>query len=254
MEILLVKIATALSLPPGGNLLLMALGVLVKRFWRRLGLTLLWLGGVSLWLMSTQPVSGLLEHALQRFPPLTRAAVQASRPQAIVVLAGGRVSNSPEYGSDTVSLHTLGRIRFAARLYRETLLPVMVSGGTVYGEDFAESFLMKEVLIDDFKVPVLWTEERSWNTWENALYSAKILQEDDIDTVILVTDAFHMARAVAAFEAQGLKVLAAPTNFKTSVEKPLVLEWLPNAGALKQARSTLHEVLGQLWYSFRYGS
>jgi len=55
-------------------------------------------------------------------------------------------------------------------------------------------------------------ENDSENTAENAFYSAEILREKNIKTIILVTSAMHMPRSVALFEAQGLNVIPAPTG------------------------------------------
>jgi uncharacterized SAM-binding protein YcdF (DUF218 family) len=59
-------------------------------------------------------------------------------------------------------------------------------------------------------------EDRSRNTYENAVESAKTLQPKPGQKWILVTSAFHMPRAKALFEAQGFEVLARPVDFRTN--------------------------------------
>ncbi len=46
-----------------------------------------------------------------------------------MVLGGGRYRDAPEYGNDTVGEYTLVRLRYAAKLHRETGFPLLVTGG-----------------------------------------------------------------------------------------------------------------------------
>ena len=43
----------------------------------------------------------------------------------------------------------------------------------------------------------VWREERSRNTWENLEESKRIVISEDLEGVLLVTDAFHMSRSLA---------------------------------------------------------
>lgn len=223
---------------------------------RRRSGTFLLIGGVLLaYLFSIPYTANLLNNLLQRYPPLTEEALEQGRPQAIVVLAGGLYSNAPEYGNDTVDLLTLGRLRYTARLAEQTGLPVLVSGG-VKDEDHdpTEAELMKRVLEEDFDIGGVLTETHSQNTWENAVYSAAILHSMGIDTIVLVTHAVHMPRAVESFRRTGLKIVPAPTLYFS--DEPTFLElqsWLPSAKAVHEVHYALHEWLGRLWYRLRDG-
>ena len=66
------------------------------------------------------PVARVLVAPLERTPPVTREALQGFDPEAIVVLGGGRRAHAPEYEGETVSPATLERMRYGARLHRET--------------------------------------------------------------------------------------------------------------------------------------
>ncbi len=255
MELLLTKILTALVLPPGSNLLLCVLGLLLMLRWRRLGTALVAVGVLSLVVLSLPVVGGGLQRALPAYPALSSADLKRHDVGAIVVLAGGRYANAPEYGADTIGSISLVRVRYAARLYRQTGLPVLVSGGTVFGggSTVSEASLMKEALEEDFHVPVTWIEERSRNTAENAAYSATILRAAGVRTFFLITDANHMVRAVEAFRRDGLDPVPAPTEFVTvSHNAPAIFGWLPTAGALGETSSALYEYLGLAWYRLRY--
>jgi len=159
--------------------------------------------------------------------PAANAAQAAQAAQAIVVLTGGD-----------------HQIREAARLHRATGLPVLASGGD------GEAERIKKQLEGEFQVPVRWTEGRSLNTEQNALFTVDILAGQNIHKIILVTHALHMRRARMMFSDRGLEVIPAPTRF--SAYGPL--EWrdfLPGTEGRKLSKSALHEITGLAWYWLR---
>jgi uncharacterized SAM-binding protein YcdF (DUF218 family) len=240
---LLKKILLALILPPAGPTLLALFGLWLtrskSRLWRGGGL---WLGSLSLLalLILSLPVVGkVLNAGLERYPPISPD--QLRQVQAIVVLGGGSYYSAPEYGGDTVSHATLERLRYAARLARDSHLPLLVSGGAPYGGR-AEGESMREVLEHEFGVKVRWVEVAARDTGENASLAAPILKRAGIRRVALLSHAWHLARAIPLFEKEGLEVTPAPMGFSTSPPSPL-LGFLP--GGLGQSREALHEYLGQ---------
>lgn len=253
MELLLVKALSSLVLPPGGNIVVGLAGLALWRRARVLGAVLVGVSLVTLLLFSTPKFADALYASIETFEARAPGAVVADDIGAIVVLAGGRNRNAKEYGGETVAHGTLERIRYAARLQRETGLPLLVSGGIVFDDDTTLAALMRKVLIEDFEVPVRWIEDRSRTTAENADFTSEILTAEGVEAVILVTHASHMPRAVEAFEAQGVKVYAAPTGFRSGTRGPAgFLDWLPSTGALDKSRLVLHEYLGRIWYRIRY--
>lgn len=178
------------------------------------------------------------------------ATYTSCTPQAIVVLGAGTYYDAPEYGGDTVTANGLERLRLAARLHRETGVPILVSGGKPDGRPLAEAFLMKSALESDFSVAVKWLEPTSNNTYENALHSARILQSENIRDILLVTQAWHMRRATEAFQRSGFCVAVAATSFSTSGELT-PLAFLPSADALQRSSVAAHEAIGLLWYRIR---
>ncbi len=239
---LLKKLLTALALPPAGPLLLAALGLLLIRRRPRLGKTLAWSGLALLWLLATPAVTKPMLAAIEDVPPLDIA--QAKGAQAIVVLGGGSYRAAPEYGGDTVSRWTLERIRYAARLQRETGLPLLVTGGSPLG-GVAEARSMRAALERDFGVKVRWVEDASADTRGNARFSAPILHKAGVRRVLLVTHAWHMRRAQGEFAAENMTTIAAPTAYEAT--GPLTaLDLLPGPGGLWAGRIALGELLGQL--------
>ena len=169
--------------------------------------------------------------------------------QAIVVLGGGVQIDAPEYGADAPSMDTLARLRYGAHLHRALGKPVLVTGGAVSGHR-PEAAAMKAVLENEFQTPVRWTEQRSRNTLENARLSYSILSAAGIRRIYLVTHAWHMPRAILAFEHLGFEVIPAPTGYSRRLKLTL-LDYLPNASALLDSNLFFHEVIGIGWYHLR---
>ncbi len=241
---LLKKLLTALILPPTGPILLAFLGLWLTRAksrrWRDGGLWLAILSLAGLLLLSLPIVGKALIAPLEPHPPITTAQLQGV--QAIVILGGGS-HFAPEYGSETVGYATLERLRYGARLARESRLPLLVSGGAPTGGR-PEGELMRETLERDFGVKVRWAETASRDTAENAGLSAALLKAAGISRIALVSHASHLPRATPLFEKQGLEVTPAPMAF-ISGESSLPAALIP--GGLGASREALHEYLGQLY-------
>lgn len=252
MELVTSKLLGLWLLPPGILVLALFLGLLLQLKWRWTGTTVIGLAAVSLFALSTPQVGQKLMASLEApYPPLPTMTVEQARAKAdaIVVLGGGRNSGAPEYGDDTVSAETLVRLRYAARLHRATGLPILVSGGSVYGEQRPEADLMSEVLERDFGVSVKWIEHRSRTTHENAAFSKLVLAEAKVKRVFLVTHAWHMARAEWAFVENGLVTVAAPTGYTVlSAGDRRLLGATPASHGLRLSSQALHERLGLFWY------
>jgi len=236
------KALAALVLPPTGPLLLAVLGLILLGRRPRLGRALAWLGVASLFFLSLPVLSHLLVHSLE--PPVLDLR-RIGDSQAIVILGGGVRRNATEFGGDTLGQLTLERVRYGAFVAHATRLPVLVSGGSVYG-GIAEAVLMKRALEQEFNVAVRWTEERSRDTRSNASESASILLAAGIKRVILVAHGFDMPRASAEFAAAGLHVTLTPTvvaRERFTFEHPV--ELLPSMSALQGSYYALYELLAE---------
>jgi len=249
MSWFLTNFFSAFLLPPLNLLLLALAGLLSYRFRPRMGLALLTGSFGLLWLCSTPVVSDGALHLLEGPPTPVNTQVQSA--DAIVVLGGGTYFYAPEYdGTDTVSAATLLRLRYAAKLQRETGKPILVTGGNPRGNALSEARQMKSVLENEFHIPVRWTEDASDNTLENALNSYRLLQQSGIRRIYLVTHAWHMPRSIRAFQQAGFEVVPAPLAFTTRYQTDL-LSFIPNSDSLGNSRIFLHEFIGLLWYRLK---
>ena len=80
----------------------------------------------------------------------------------------------------------------------------------------------------------------------------QLLDTRGLDTVLLVTSALHMHRALATFRVAGIKALPAPTDFEViEREAWTVLDWLPDAAALEGSTRAIREYLGLVVYQLR---
>src|SRR6266852_4244957 len=88
---------SAFLLPSFSLILICAIGLILRRPWPRLGLTLSWGALIVLTALSTEAGALLFVTPLENWTaPLV--STRDTGAQAIVVLGGGRLANAPEYG------------------------------------------------------------------------------------------------------------------------------------------------------------
>lgn len=238
-------------LPPSGLIVLLVLGLF---FWlirvRKTAAFLILIATVLLYFSSTPFAARKLMDNLQYQHAVLKEVPEDT--QAIVVLSGGRIPNAREYtNKGTVNANSLERLRYASRLAKVHSLPLVLVGGSVHGERQSEASLMQQALRADFGLEATILEEKSRNTFENARFASKLLKENTISKVLLVTHAYHMPRAMWCFEDVGMNPIPAPTIFyKRNSSVPDLDEYIPTVGALRQTRLALHEYIGLLWYKY----
>lgn len=234
-------IVTAFLLPPGGPIVLVALGVLAWRRRPRLGRALCATGALALWLASLPIVAAALVTALGGSIPLDLAA--AKKADAIVILGGGVRRQAAEYGGDTLGRLTLECTRYGAFLARQTGVPVLVMGGSPKEGVRPEADLMREALESEYGVQVRWAENTARNTRENAVKAAALLQAEGRRRIVLVLHGFDVRRTQRLFENAGLQVTAAPTGVPRW-DTPLGAgDFLPSVAALYTSFFALYEML-----------
>jgi len=192
------SLSFSVLMPPTVFIVLTLFGAVMALRWRRLGLIVCITSAACLYVLSTPLCSYWLLASAAELPDRPRPPMGAA--QAIVVLSGDVQQGSEANGSARIGLLTAERLMDAARLYRALHLPVLVSGGRVAGSTGSLAELMSETLENAFGVPVKWREEQAATTYENARNSARLLRQSGIKTVVVVTQAWHMPRALWSFE------------------------------------------------------
>ena len=247
------KLLSLLVYPLSQALLLAALALLALWLGRRrlAGCTLL-LAVAWLYLCSTAWFADYLAATLEDdYPPTALSVIPAV--DAIVVL-GGAVRGDTHLGTLGDLNESADRLLHAALLYRAGKAPrVLLSGGGAPGVR-PEAELMAE-LLEVMGVPrrAMLLEDRSRTTYDNALYSAVLLNQEGARRILLVTTATHMRRAEGLFTAQGLEVVPAPTDYQRLVapEAATLPPWAPEVGNLQRSTRALHEWAGYWVYRQR---
>ena len=174
-------------------------------------------------------------------------------PDAMVVLSGYMRKNVLE-GPPTAGLDTYERLTYAAALHKHWKdTPIIVTGGRLLGDDLpAVSHIMAQFLIERGVPRALVEEEgEAANTYENAVFTAKLLGARGLRSVALVTHATHMLRAELAFSRQGLDVFPAPCCFATHIDEWTWRKLVPSWYRLETMESVFHEWLGIIAYRVR---
>ena len=207
------------------------------------------LGVLGLLLLSWPPVDWLLARPLEgRYPIQPFPAAPA---QAIVVLGSAVSPPIHERPYSLPDKDTYQRCEFAAWLHKQWQpLPVLVCGGPGAKASPPVSVTMRQLLRQaGVSESMIWTEERSRSTHENAAFGAEILRQHGIGRIALVTEARSMLRAESCFRKQGIAVVPAPCEFR-EFESPLD-EFIPSWKAVGSNEETLHEAVGLAWYRLR---
>ena len=261
MFLMMSKLLPLFVYPLGLACVLLLLSLLLRREsrWPR---RLVWLALILLWLGSTRWTANALARSLEwRYLP------PAEIPEADVIVLLGGGARPLLYPRQISEVSEAGdRMLYAAWLYHQGIAgAILVSGGhavTNTPAGPAEWESMADIL-EMLGVPreAIWQENESRNTYENAIYSKKILDEQGIQRVLLVTSATHMPRSVRIFEKQGIEVIPAPADFLvTQADWDYMFEadlgvqlynLLPSAGAMNLTEIALKEYMGIVVYWLR---
>jgi uncharacterized SAM-binding protein YcdF (DUF218 family) len=242
---MLSAIATVLLVPPVNLVVLALAGMALGRRRPIAGRRLTFFALLALLLLAMPIVPGLLLLGLER-GTLPTAPYPAA--QAIVILGADAEAVGPRPGQAEVGKLTLQRLRGGAALARASGLPVLVTGGVVSESAPPVALLMARSLAEDFFTPARWVEPAANNTWQNAAFSAAMLRAEGIGTVLLVTHAWHMRRALIAFRAAGLTAVPAPLPAELAPRlTPGTI--VPRVSAWERDYFALHEWIGCAWYA-----
>ena len=260
-QVSLSSLPTALLIPPLNLLPLGLLGAALARHGRRprhraAGRAVIWLSLWGLFVLAMPATAGLLLRSLESGLPV---AGLPDRPDAVPAGIGAIVILSADFsaggvgGVETgsgIGAMTLDRMRAGALLARRTGLPILVSGGVLDEGAQPIAVQMADSLRAEFARPARWVEPVSADTWENAAFSARLLHVDGVRGAYVVTDGWHLRRALMAFAPTGIAVLPAPV--RTMPPPELNLDgFIPSANGFRNSYFALHEWIGCLYYWLR---
>ena len=255
MFVVVAKVLAPLTYPLGLSFLLWSVSAILH--WRR---QLAWsrrccAGGIALVLIFSNPLvsDAFLGSLEDDFPVLLPEAVP--RVDAIVVLGG--VTSPVIAPRAAVEVGDgFDRLLHGIRLWRAGCAPLIVlSGGgipSLVGSETPEAERLR-ILAEEQGVDgaALLLEGRSRNTHENALYTAQMLRQRGLQSIVLVTSAAHMRRAHAAFARQDVAAVPAPADVRVTPIPLTLVRLLPDADALQASSMAMKEYVGLLVYWLR---
>jgi uncharacterized SAM-binding protein YcdF (DUF218 family) len=235
-----------LCYPTSQTLLLATLGLLL---WinRRHKTGLAFLATGLLWLVAcaTPAFTTWLGEGLER-RYLPRDAAIYPDVDAIIVIGGDSPIDGQRDWGDEEGPMAATRVGFGYLLYKAGKAPIiLLSAGAGGAQRMAAMLAQQGVPRSAMRI-----ESRSSNTYENALYSSRILADENLRRVLLVTSPIHMLRAAASFRKQGLEVIPAPSRISPPVDKsPAATHaWWPQRSVLWISHHILHEYIGLAVY------
>lgn len=248
----------ALLLPPVPLLWLLLLAWWWQR--RRPALaTVLLLGSVlALWFSQCQVTGALLERQLAVSPSLSMQRIAELRRSsadgrtAVVVLGGGARALASEYGESHLENQSMERLHYAMWLARQLAMPVLASGGTGWAQQDnpGEATIAARIASRDYGRSLRWVESESHDTRGNARLSLLMLQKDGITQVVLVTHAWHMRRALRAFDEEAqrigmaIRLVPAPMGLVADRHQTVLQRWAPSSEGHQRVRQALREWIG----------
>jgi uncharacterized SAM-binding protein YcdF (DUF218 family) len=192
--------------------------VLLRTRWVRLARTLMWGGLAAVLIGGLSPLSDLLIRPLEgRFQP---AEIDGAAIAGIIVLGGAEDSR-------TADIPQLAPLNEAGERYTEAValarrLPqarVVFTGGSgmliATGPQEAE-VAGRLLLALGVAKERLTLESKSRDTYENALFTARLVNPKPGERWLLVTSAWHMPRAIACFRQAGFKVEPWPVDYRAA--------------------------------------
>ncbi len=132
---------------------------------------------------------------------------QAHQAGAIVVMGAAQYNGDPSPVFEA-------RLEHGLELFEQGLSDtVVVTGGSQEGDEFSEAEA-GAMWLADHGVPdsAVLREVQGRNSWESLAASARFLQDEGIDDVMIVSDPFHAKRLEEIADEVGLEAYVSPTD------------------------------------------
>lgn len=174
---------------------------------------------------------------------------------AIVVLGGNSAANRRNWFEKEVDRDSAHRrLDTAEALYIAGKAPIIiVSGGANEGTVSEARGMESSLRALGVPAEVIIREDDSQTTRENALYTKRTMEAHDLHSVLVVTSALHMPRAMGVFKSLDIDAHAAqnPPQINMPQDNPDFNPYYPNMRALAASRSIIKEYLGYWVYQLR---
>ncbi len=166
------------------------------------------------------------------------------------ILLGG-LSSFDKYGNGFLNSATDRLVEISILYKAQKIKKIIISGGSVYKDQPKEAnFLYKKLLLLGIPPCDLIIENRSRSTFENALYTRKIIDSLQLQPpFVLVTSALHIPRAEKVFTKAGLPVVAFPSDYHAIDKKFDFDDYIvPKINIMNDWTFLLKEIIGIAGY------
>jgi uncharacterized SAM-binding protein YcdF (DUF218 family) len=216
-------------------------------------------GALVLYVFSIEPVANALTASLEKPSGKEKLAKKDVVYDAIVLLGGVLDDRStathgvPAYNDNIERL----LVTFDALRTGRAKMAV-ISGGPVDASrsDTIEARVLAKQLVDwGIAEDRIVVEDQAKNTRENAVLVAGIARTRGWTSLLMVTSAMHVPRALDCFRAVQLDVDVLPVDYRSWDSKRFSSSWLPRPSFLAESTAVIREAFGRLVYRVQgYGA
>ncbi len=247
MFFVLSKIFAFLLIPFNWILLLFVIYLIVKN--KTIKKRLL-IGIVSIFIIFSNP---FLFKTIVLNWQIKQSQLQQGKQYEAGILLGGMVSfdkdNKGHFGA------TADRFIQTEKLYHQGIIKrIVVTGGSgslMQNEPVEADFIVQELIASGVKETDIIRENKSKNTFENAVFTKQILDSLKLQPpYVLISSASHLNRAIKVFTKANLAVVAYPSAFEVIETKMSFIDALiPDITQLIYWKYIIKEMIGVLVYS-----
>lgn len=200
-------------------------------------------------LLSFLPVGKWTLYPLEnRFMPPTSLPKQID---GILVLGGAERLDISSYWNQPETNGHAERLFSFIHLIRQYPDAKRVYSGGIGGLDrnlpTASNMVRQLFETQGVDVEAIFFEDTSRNTYENALQTKKMLDPAPGETWLLITSAFHMPRAIGAFNQNGWHMIPYPVDHQVNPDRLFKLRF-SLAGNMVDLKNAVHEWVGLAAY------
>lgn len=182
------------------------------------------------------------------------ASEEIKTPYEIGIVLGGSTRYYDNDSKRMVFSSSADRLMQAVELYHNgKIKKIFLSGGSgfVNFQEWKESEKLYPLIVNNgVKAEDILMENNSRNTYENAIETAKLLNQNGISTkCLLITSAFHMRRSIACYEQANIKVDAYSVDVRSGGAMYTLDRLIqPDPEALVAWDILTHEWVGYIMY------
>jgi uncharacterized SAM-binding protein YcdF (DUF218 family) len=244
------KLLWKLISPDSLFLIILTAGIfLLFTRWQKKARKLLLLLIFPAWILAVLPVGNWLYYPLEKqFPSHPALPEQID---GIIVLGGSVNPSLSQYWQqlETYRNHErLSQFILLAKQYPNARLVFTGGNSSLHKDSPTEAEYVKDYLIQSgVNEKKLLLENQARNTYENALYSKRLVQPVAGENWILVTSAYHMPRSIGVFCKQGWATIPYPVDHVSQPDN-LLTPGLKLSDHLTNLVEASHEWVGLLAY------